>query len=315
MGQIFVDDQTGEPSWVTVSTGLFGNKVSFVPLENAQQRGEDLVVGFDAQQVKDAPHFRDDEHLTPEQEDELFAHYGMSTGYQDADADPRRSDAGLRDDRLDHDQDRPLSNRDADGYADPDAERDAGQRSSDVGNGLLAGTAQAAQRRDNDRDDRYDRDDRDDSRRPFDRAHDEDRSDDRDQFQDDSRLRAAAQHAETGGTQPSHPGDYDDTRVNRNDDVVDRERTDAGLDPGVATAGTGSGAARSSTTTSSSTIGTQEGTTGDPSAAAASDSMNRGGRRPVLRRYTVVEEQTITVPVEREVVEVVYDDDPDAPRR
>ena len=32
IGQIYVDDSTGEPSWVTVRTGLFGMSESFVPL-------------------------------------------------------------------------------------------------------------------------------------------------------------------------------------------------------------------------------------------------------------------------------------------
>jgi len=32
IGQIYVDDQSGEPEWVTVKTGLFGTAESFVPL-------------------------------------------------------------------------------------------------------------------------------------------------------------------------------------------------------------------------------------------------------------------------------------------
>ena len=31
VGQIYADDQTGEPTWVTVKTGLFGTSESFVP--------------------------------------------------------------------------------------------------------------------------------------------------------------------------------------------------------------------------------------------------------------------------------------------
>jgi hypothetical protein len=33
IGQIYLDDQTGEPSWVTAKTGLFGTSESFVPAQ------------------------------------------------------------------------------------------------------------------------------------------------------------------------------------------------------------------------------------------------------------------------------------------
>ena len=32
---IYVDDQTGEPEWALVNTGLFGSRSSFVPLAQA----------------------------------------------------------------------------------------------------------------------------------------------------------------------------------------------------------------------------------------------------------------------------------------
>ncbi len=35
IGQIYVDDSTGEPTFVTVKTGLFDTSQSFVPLDNA----------------------------------------------------------------------------------------------------------------------------------------------------------------------------------------------------------------------------------------------------------------------------------------
>ncbi|HEY8372100.1 MAG TPA: PRC-barrel domain-containing protein, partial [Pseudonocardiaceae bacterium] len=31
VGQVYLDDETGQPAWVTVRTGLFGMKESFVP--------------------------------------------------------------------------------------------------------------------------------------------------------------------------------------------------------------------------------------------------------------------------------------------
>ena len=32
VGQIYLDDQTGEPNWVTAKSGLFSTSESFVPL-------------------------------------------------------------------------------------------------------------------------------------------------------------------------------------------------------------------------------------------------------------------------------------------
>lgn len=34
VGQIYVDDATGQPQWVTVETGMFGRRESFAPLSD-----------------------------------------------------------------------------------------------------------------------------------------------------------------------------------------------------------------------------------------------------------------------------------------
>ena len=36
IGQIYLDDSTGDPTWVTAKTGLFGTSESFVPLSEAR---------------------------------------------------------------------------------------------------------------------------------------------------------------------------------------------------------------------------------------------------------------------------------------
>jgi uncharacterized protein (TIGR02271 family) len=77
IGQIYLDDQTGEPSFVTANTGLFGLKQSFVPLQGARLQDGDVVVDYDKETVKDAPRIDDDGSLTPAEEDELYAYYGL----------------------------------------------------------------------------------------------------------------------------------------------------------------------------------------------------------------------------------------------
>jgi uncharacterized protein (TIGR02271 family) len=77
IGQIYLDDQTGEPSFAAVNTGLFGLKQSFVPLQGARVEAGDLVVDYDKETVKDAPRIDDDGSLSPEEEDQLFSYYGL----------------------------------------------------------------------------------------------------------------------------------------------------------------------------------------------------------------------------------------------
>ena len=78
--QVYLDDATGQPDWVTVSTGLFSGKDSFVPLRDARLSGEDLQVPYTKDQVKDAPRVAADEHLDVDQEAELYRHYQLDTG-------------------------------------------------------------------------------------------------------------------------------------------------------------------------------------------------------------------------------------------
>ena len=75
IGQLYADDDTGEPTWVTVKTGLFGTSESFIPVEGAHNQGEDLVVPYTKEHVKDAPRVDADGHLTPEEEDRLYTYY------------------------------------------------------------------------------------------------------------------------------------------------------------------------------------------------------------------------------------------------
>jgi len=74
---LYVDQETDRPEWALVNTGLFGSKVSFVPLAGATPRDEDIVVEVEAQQVKDAPKMDANEQLSEAEEAELFRHYGI----------------------------------------------------------------------------------------------------------------------------------------------------------------------------------------------------------------------------------------------
>jgi uncharacterized protein (TIGR02271 family) len=93
VGQVYADDADGQPTWVTVKTGLFGTSESFVPLQGARLEGSDVVVPYTKDQVKDAPRVDTDGHLEPSEEDRLFGHYGLD-GHQDYTETGTRGDAG-----------------------------------------------------------------------------------------------------------------------------------------------------------------------------------------------------------------------------
>ncbi|MGB3955070.1 MAG: PRC and DUF2382 domain-containing protein [Brooklawnia sp.] len=80
IAQLYVDDRSTQPSWVTVRTGLFGMRESFVPLDDATEDGINIRVPYTKDQVKDAPNIDADEHLSPEEEQRLYRHYGLSAG-------------------------------------------------------------------------------------------------------------------------------------------------------------------------------------------------------------------------------------------
>ncbi|MDF9278851.1 PRC and DUF2382 domain-containing protein [Arthrobacter sp. EH-1B-1] len=81
VGQIYVDDHTGNPSWVTINTGLFGSNESFAPLEGASLEGNDVRVAYDKSTVKDAPNVAPDGHLSEQEEAELYRYYGLTDSY------------------------------------------------------------------------------------------------------------------------------------------------------------------------------------------------------------------------------------------
>jgi uncharacterized protein (TIGR02271 family) len=77
-GQVYLDDETGRPEWVTVNTGLFGTNESFVPLREASMTGDGVTVPYTKSKVKDAPNVSpESDHITPEEENELYRYYGL----------------------------------------------------------------------------------------------------------------------------------------------------------------------------------------------------------------------------------------------
>jgi len=78
--EVYLDDESGQPEWVTVRTGLFGTKESFVPIRDADLTDDGVRVNVQKAKVKDAPKVDADGHLSPQEEEELYRYYGLGGG-------------------------------------------------------------------------------------------------------------------------------------------------------------------------------------------------------------------------------------------
>ncbi|TDD31692.1 DUF2382 domain-containing protein [Nonomuraea terrae] len=77
VGQVYLNDRTGEPEWVTVRTGFFGMKQTFVPLASARRSGGEIRVPYDKEMIKGAPNIDVDDRLNLDEEADLYRYYGM----------------------------------------------------------------------------------------------------------------------------------------------------------------------------------------------------------------------------------------------
>ncbi|GAB3644498.1 PRC-barrel domain-containing protein [Streptomyces sparsus] len=90
--EVYLDDATGRPEWAAVRTGLF-SRDAFVPLDPSEVVDDCLHVPFERALIKDAPDFGVGRHLSPEQELQLYHHYGLDV--------PAEGDPPPRDDHSD----------------------------------------------------------------------------------------------------------------------------------------------------------------------------------------------------------------------
>jgi sporulation protein YlmC with PRC-barrel domain len=76
--EVYLDDATGKPEWAAVRTGLFGRD-AFVPLGPSEIVVGELRVPYEKSLIKGAPDFGVGRHLSPQQELQLYRHYGLDT--------------------------------------------------------------------------------------------------------------------------------------------------------------------------------------------------------------------------------------------
>jgi sporulation protein YlmC with PRC-barrel domain len=89
IGQIYLDESTGELEWATVDTGHLGVNETFVPLAQADRAGHAVRVPYEKATIKDAPSmFACGAYLDEPKERELYVYYGLDYAGQ-------RSDSGI----------------------------------------------------------------------------------------------------------------------------------------------------------------------------------------------------------------------------
>jgi uncharacterized protein (TIGR02271 family) len=141
-GQVYLDRQTGEPTWISVKTGLFGTKETLVPLEKATLSDDRIVVPFGKDQVKNAPRIEPDDDLSPAEEEELFRYYGFSpAGGRSSQETGTGQYAGTRTDVRDSDRERATDTRTGTGTDDAMTRSEeklvAGTRTEEAGRARL----------------------------------------------------------------------------------------------------------------------------------------------------------------------------------
>ena len=80
---VYYDNATDEPAWVAVRSGLFGTRVTLVPLRRADLTDEELRVPFDKTQLRNAPHHDPGRDLSSSDEADLYRYYGIDYALSD----------------------------------------------------------------------------------------------------------------------------------------------------------------------------------------------------------------------------------------
>jgi uncharacterized protein (TIGR02271 family) len=77
---IYVDRETGEPTFAAIKSGLLNRNVSIVPIEGARSQEGHVHLAYDKAKVEGAPSVDADSALSEAEEADLYEYYGIS-GY------------------------------------------------------------------------------------------------------------------------------------------------------------------------------------------------------------------------------------------
>jgi hypothetical protein len=105
---LYLDDESEQPKWATVSSGLFGLKQHYVPLTGVTRHEDGYKTPYAKEVILSAPSIDADEYLAANEEERLYTHYSMDKARdqvgasQTNDADMTRSNQTPREDGKEH---------------------------------------------------------------------------------------------------------------------------------------------------------------------------------------------------------------------
>lgn len=80
LDQVYIDNATGDPAWLTVRTGWIAGRRCFCPLSNAEIVGAQIRLAYTVEMIKGAPDIPVDRHLTEDEEEQLLEYYSVDEG-------------------------------------------------------------------------------------------------------------------------------------------------------------------------------------------------------------------------------------------
>lgn len=80
LDQVYLDNSTGNPAWISVRTGWFGGRRIFCPVSNAVVDQGHIRLPYPVGMIKDAPEIPCDGHLTEDEEEQLYDYYAVDEG-------------------------------------------------------------------------------------------------------------------------------------------------------------------------------------------------------------------------------------------
>lgn len=77
VGEVYLREDSKQPAWITVKSGLFNHKETMVPLQGAHISEQGINVGVTKESINDAPQVDADGRLSEQDSADLYRHYGI----------------------------------------------------------------------------------------------------------------------------------------------------------------------------------------------------------------------------------------------
>ena len=77
VGEVYLRDDSQQPAWIMVKSGLFNNHETMVPLQGARMHEHGIQVGVSKEQIKQAPELDPRGRLSEQDSARLYRHYGI----------------------------------------------------------------------------------------------------------------------------------------------------------------------------------------------------------------------------------------------